>query len=64
MRYKREREITTDTTYYSRKKKNKNKKMKKDRLDLGTPLVKQNKKVPMFLFAICMLSEFIQVDCS
>ena len=40
----REREITTDTTYYSRKKK-----MKKDRLDLGTPLVKQNKKDPLGL---------------
>ena len=41
----REREITTDTTYYSRGKK----KMEKDRLDLGTPLVKQKKKDPLGL---------------
>lgn len=46
MRYKREREITTDTTYYSREKR---KEKEKDRLDLGTPLVKQNKKVPLGL---------------
>ena len=42
----RERERSPLTPHITLGKK---KKMEKDRLDLGTPLVKQNKKVPLGL---------------
>ena len=46
MRYKREGERSPLTPHITLGKK---KKKEKDRLDLGTPLVKQNKKVPLGL---------------
>ena len=47
MRYKREGERSPLTPHITLGKKRKEK--EKDRLDLGTPLVKQNKKDPLGL---------------